>query len=78
MKPSYAIIAMAVALLSGCGSAEWVHPTKPKDEFALDYNKCEGQALRDPKYQQGNNYMIQLGAEKCLAKAGWVLRDKSD
>lgn len=76
MSRSYVVAGFI--LLSACSSAEWVHPTKPKDEFALDYNKCQGQVLSDPKYQQGNNYMILQGTEKCMAKAGWVLREKPD
>ena len=78
MRSQYSVAVIGLMFVAGCSSAEWVHPTKPKDDFALDYNKCQTQALNDPKYQQGNNYMVQLGTEKCLAKAGWVLREKLD
>jgi hypothetical protein len=63
-------------LFAGCSSSEWVHPSKPKDEFAQDYNKCQGQALQDPKYQQGNNYFLLRATEQCVTRNGWVLREK--
>jgi hypothetical protein len=69
---------VGMLLLAGCSSSEWVHPTKPKDEFALDYNKCQGEILRDPKYQQGNNYFLLLGTERCVQKRGWELREKTE
>ena len=72
------VLAIWMFVLACCSSAEWVHPTKPKDEFAHDYNKCQGDILRDPKYQQGNSYMVLQGTERCVMKRGWVLRDKSE
>ncbi len=62
--------------LAACSSAEWVHPNKPKDAFAQDYNKCEGDALRDPKLQQGIRLMLLEATERCLRKMGWQLVEK--
>lgn len=62
--------------LTACSSAEWVHPNKPKDAFAQDYNKCEGDALRDPKLQQGIRLMLLEATERCLRKMGWQLVEK--
>ena len=71
------VVAVWMLLLTGCGGAEWVHPTKSTDEFAQEYNRCQGEILRDPKYQQGNNYFLLRGTEQCVMKKGWVLRDKT-
>jgi hypothetical protein len=65
-------------LMTACGSTEWVHPNKPKDDFTLDYNKCQSEAMLDPKNQQGNNYFVLQATERCLGKRGWVLREKND
>jgi hypothetical protein len=72
------LLSIGMLLLAGCSSSEWVHPMKQKDEFAQDYNKCQGEILRDPKYQQGNNYFLLLGTEQCVQRRGWVLREKTD
>ena len=72
------VLSICMLLVASCSSAEWVHPTKPKDEFAQDYNKCQGEILRDPKYQQGNNYFILQGTENCVMRKGWALREKTD
>jgi hypothetical protein len=71
-------VSVWILLVAGCSSAEWVHPTKQKDEFAQEYNKCQGEILRDPKYQQGNNYFVLRGTEQCVMKKGWVLREKPE
>ena len=65
-------------LLAACGTAEWVHPNKPTDTFAQDYNQCETQSLQDPKVQGGMKLLLQQAIEKCLAKKGWVLREKRE
>jgi hypothetical protein len=71
------VVMVAVFLLSACGSsAEWVHPTKPKEMFAQDYNQCESRQLNDPKLQQGNRYFLTQATERCLMKDGWILREK--
>jgi hypothetical protein len=62
--------------VAACSSAEWVHPNKPKDAFAQDYNKCEGDALRDPKLQQGIRFLLIEATERCLRKMGWQLIEK--
>jgi hypothetical protein len=71
-------VSLSVLLMTACSSAEWVHPNKPKDDFTLDYNQCQGEAMRDPKNQQGNNYFVLQSTERCLMKRGWVLREKND
>lgn len=71
-------IALSALLMTACSSSEWVHPNKPKDSFALDYNQCQGESLRDPKNQQGNNYFVLQATERCLGKRGWVLREKPE
>ena len=72
------MLSIWLLFLAGCSSAEWVHPTKSKDEFAQEYNKCQGDMLRDPKYQQGNSYFVLQGTENCVMRKGWVLREKTD
>ena len=72
------VMSVWMFLLAGCSSSEWVHPTKPKDEFAHDYNKCQSEILSNPKYQQGNNYMFLQSTEQCVMKRGWVLREKRE
>ncbi|CAE6775875.1 hypothetical protein [Nitrospira defluvii] len=67
---------MLVSLLTACGSAEWVHPTRPKDQYAQDYNKCQADTLRDPKLQQGIQLLIIQATERCLQKQGWRLVEK--
>lgn len=67
---------VAVLLIAGCGTAEWVHPNKPKDEFSHDYNQCETEAYQNPKMQGGMKMILQQSIERCLAKKGWVLRQK--
>lgn len=59
-----------------CGSSEWVHPTKPKDQFLQDWNACENRMLRDPKLQQGNKFLLNQATERCVMKDGWILREK--
>jgi hypothetical protein len=71
------LLSLWMLLFAGCSSAEWVHPTKDNGEFAQEYNKCQGEILREPKYQQGNNYFVLLGTEECVRKRGWVLREKT-
>jgi Tfp pilus assembly protein PilF len=61
-------------LLAGCVSSEWVHPNKPKDEFAQDWNKCESDTMKDPKLQLGSKYLLQQATERCVLKKGWVLK----
>ena len=65
-----------LSLSSGCSSAEWVHPNRPKDQFTLDYNKCQADTLRDPKLQQGMQLLVIQATERCVQKEGWRLVEK--
>ena len=56
------VAVVAWVLLAGCSTTEWVHPNKPKDAFAQDYNACQTEVLRDPKLQQGIQLLLD-GAE---------------
>jgi hypothetical protein len=62
--------------LTGCSSAEWTHPIKSKDQFTLDYNKCQADAMRDPKLQQGIQLLTIQATERCVQKMGWRLVEK--
>ena len=63
-------------LLAGCSTTEWVHPNKPKDEFAQDYNVCQADILSDPKLQQGIRLLVLEATERCVQKKGWRLVEK--
>ncbi len=67
---------LVVSLLAGCSTSEWVHPNRPKDQFTLDYNKCQADTLRDPKLQQGIQLLIIQATERCVQKQGWRLVEK--
>lgn len=69
-------IGLALAFLTGCTSTDWVHPNKPSSEFANDYNRCQNLVLRDPKLQQGNNFMLVNATERCVQREGWRLIEK--
>ncbi|HXF93699.1 MAG TPA: hypothetical protein VNK46_13165 [Nitrospiraceae bacterium] len=75
-RSAAALVCLLLWTMVACSSAEWVHPNKPKDAFAQDYNKCEGDALRDPKLQQGIRLMLLEATERCLRKMGWQLVEK--
>jgi hypothetical protein len=68
--------ATCLIVMAGCATAEWVHPNKPKDEFAQDYNNCQADTLRDPKLQQGIQLLLLEATERCVQKKGWRLMDK--
>jgi hypothetical protein len=68
--------ALCVIVSAGCSTSEWVHPNKPKDEFAQDYNKCQADTLRDPKLQQGIQLLLLEATERCVQKKGWRLVEK--
>lgn len=71
------LLSLAVVLLiAGCSSAEWTHPTRPKDQFTLDYNKCQADTMRDPKLQQGIQLLTIQATERCVQKMGWRLVEK--
>jgi len=75
--PSRLIVLLVLGSLSaGCSSAEWVHPNRPKDQFTLDYNKCQADTMRDPKLQQGIQLLIIQATERCVQKQGWRLVEK--
>lgn len=59
-------------VVMGCGSGQWIHPEKPKDEFATDYRECEQRIATDPKMQQGNRFIEVTAVENCVKKMGWV------
>jgi hypothetical protein len=71
-----AAASVLIGTITACSSAEWVHPNKPKDEFAQDYNKCQADALRDPKLQQGIQLLLLEATERCVQKKGWRLVEK--
>ncbi|MGH7232673.1 MAG: hypothetical protein ACREJU_15150 [Nitrospiraceae bacterium] len=66
-------LCLVVLALAACETAQWVHPNKPKEAFAGDYNACERQVMLDPKYQVGTKLLTQQATERCLEKKGWVL-----
>jgi hypothetical protein len=72
------VVAAVVCLiaLTGCSTTEWVHPNKPKDEFAHDYNQCQADTLRDPKLQQGIQLLLLEATERCVQRKGWRLVEK--
>ncbi len=76
MSTSAVAIGLALAFLTGCTSTDWVHPNKPSSEFANDYNRCQNLVLRDPKLQQGNNFMLVNATERCVQREGWRLIEK--
>jgi hypothetical protein len=67
---------VGILMLAGCSTSEWVHPNKPKEEFAQDYNRCEEDILRDPKLQQGIKMLMLEATERCVQKKGWRLVEK--
>lgn len=64
-------LATASLLLTACNTGTWVHPTKPSETFATDYNKCNSDVLKDPKLQQGMQLLILQATERCVQKMGW-------
>ena len=73
-----AVLSAVAVQLTACGSGSWVHPTKPQDSFAVDYNQCNAEVLKDPKLQQGNAYLVLQATERCVMKKGWTLREVED
>ena len=71
-------VPVAMLLLSACSTSEWVHPNKPKEEYAHDYNRCDTETMQNPRLQGGTKLVVQQAIERCLAKKGWVLREKRD
>ena len=78
MYESRAVDCPSLLCITACSNAEWVHPNKSKDNFTLDYNKCQSESMLDPKNQQGNSYFALQATERCLGKKGWVLREKPE
>lgn len=76
LRTSVLLSLTLVFLMAGCSSAEWVHPSKQKDQFTLDYNKCQADAMRDPKLQQGIQLLTIQATERCVQKMGWRLMEK--
>ena len=60
-------------LLTACSLTEWVHLNKSSSEYTNDYNKCETAATREPKLQQGNQFLLTNATERCVQKEGWRL-----
>ncbi len=76
-RPARLMLSLTLlSLVTGCSSAEWVHPTRPKDQYTQDYNKCQADTLRDPKLQQGIQLLIIQATERCIQKQGWRLVEK--
>lgn len=69
---------VGACLLTACGGGSWVHPQKPQEAFAEDYNRCEQDILKDPKLQQGNRYLLLQATERCMMKRGWMLRSEME
>ncbi|MFM8552485.1 MAG: hypothetical protein ACKOCD_09320 [Nitrospiraceae bacterium] len=69
------VLSLTLGSLTACGGGSWVHPNKPQEAFAVDYNQCSLDILKDPKLQQGNNYMKLQATERCVMKKGWMIRD---
>lgn len=76
--PNLSKLALIAAglLLTACSSTEWVHPNKPGDAFTTDYNKCQQDAARDPKLQQGSQLLLINATERCIQKEGWRLVER--
>lgn len=70
------ILLGCIVMLSGCGGGSWVHPTKPQDAFAAEYNSCNNDVLKDPKLQQGNAYLVLQATERCMRKRGWEIKSE--
>jgi len=74
MRASFPVVLTVTTLVfSACTSTEWVNPNKPSSEYLNDYNKCQNQAMRDPKLQQGSQLMVLNATERCLQREGWRL-----
>jgi len=70
------LVVTLLCFLASCSSTQWVHPTKTKDQFTLDYNKCQADIMRDPKLQQGIQLLVIQATERCVKKMGWRLVEK--
>ncbi|MGH7163967.1 MAG: hypothetical protein ACREIS_00405 [Nitrospiraceae bacterium] len=70
------IVSILFLFVAACSSTEWVNPTNPNEDYAQAYNRCDSDAIRDPKLQRGNKYLHQQSIERCMAKKGWVLVEK--
>jgi hypothetical protein len=70
-----AILIGCLLLVTACGGGSWIHPTKPQEEFAQDYNKCEQDVIKDPKLQQGQRYLVLQATERCVKKKGWQIKE---
>ena len=70
MYESRAVDCLSLLCITACSNAEWVHPNKSKDNFTLDYNKCQSESMLDPKNQQGNSYFALQATERCLGEKG--------
>ena len=75
-RPPLMVSFLLLTFLSGCSTSEWVHPSRPKDQFTQDYNKCQADTMRDPKLQQGIQLLIIQATERCVQKQGWRLVEK--
>lgn len=71
-------LCLGLTFAAGCSSTEWVNVNNPQSDFAVDYNDCEMQAYKDPKFQGGMKLHVAEFRDRCLAKRGWRLREKRD
>jgi len=55
---------------------EWVHPTKAREAFDLDYFECQEDIKQDPRGPQGARFLMQDAIERCLKEKGWVKNAK--
>lgn len=76
MRTSLAFsMVMAGWMLTACATTEWVHPTKPGEEFQNDSNRCNGMALTDARLQN-SQLLISNAVDRCLEREGWRLVTK--
>ncbi len=76
LPPRVTLSLLVLFSLTACSTSEWVHPSKQKDQFTLDYNKCQADTMRDPKLQQGIQLLTIQATERCVQKMGWRLVEK--
>ncbi len=77
-KVSTTSLVVLGCFLAACNTTQWVHPSKSEDEYTRDYVKCQQDAARDPKLQQGSQLLMINAAERCMLKQGWRLVQKKD
>lgn len=73
----YVLVAsVSLLVLAGCSTTEWVNLNNPQAEYGQDYNQCETAGYQNPKVQGGMKLILQQSIDRCMAKKGWILREK--